>query len=70
MTAKSVELNSFSRRKNSNTDIGWILLVRLKLFTSNLFLLNEKYALYSRYYQFLHLDWVHGKLDERYGKKT
>ncbi|KAL4122605.1 hypothetical protein QTP88_014902 [Uroleucon formosanum] len=27
MTAKSVELNSFSRRKKSNTDIGWILLV-------------------------------------------
>ncbi|KAL5243180.1 hypothetical protein ACI65C_010590 [Semiaphis heraclei] len=27
MTAQSVKLNSFSRRKNSNTDIGWILLV-------------------------------------------
>uniref|UniRef100_A0A2H8TTH0 SURF1-like protein n=2 Tax=Melanaphis sacchari TaxID=742174 RepID=A0A2H8TTH0_9HEMI len=27
MTTKSVELNSFSRRKKSNTDIGWILLV-------------------------------------------
>ncbi|XP_060849029.1 surfeit locus protein 1 isoform X1 [Rhopalosiphum padi] len=27
MTAKSVELNSFSRRKKNNTDIGWILLV-------------------------------------------
>jgi len=70
MTTKSVELNSFSRRKKSNTDIGWILLVRLKLFIYHLFLLNEKYALYLRYYQFLRLDWVHGKSDEKYGKKV
>lgn len=32
MTSKSVELNAFSRRKNNNSDIGWILLVRSNTF--------------------------------------